>query len=309
MGCAAGRGQDGHRQCYAARFKDAWEAVSYTANICKTGSESTRMFANALRDSTLPAAVKEAASANLSTLATTTCFRTADGEFHAFEGSDDQAGLLLWQLHACVELRDGDGVSVSILCAVAAAQRVRLFHGRCRRHAFPPVAAGGQGRSGFAAADGQMGQIIHAWLDWKISGDDALLEDVARAKKALEFAWVGRMGRESRWRMEGVQHNTYDVEFYGPNPMCGIYYLGALRAGEEMARATGDAASAETYRKLVRAGKPLDRRESFQRRVLCAESARDSARMKLRITCAATWDRRTRRLRNTRWAAAAWRIN
>ena len=30
--------------------------------------------------------------------------------------------------------------------------------------------------------------------------------------------------------MEGVQHNTYDVEFYGPNPMCGIYYLGALRA-------------------------------------------------------------------------------
>ena len=27
--------------------------------------------------------------------------------------------------------------------------------------------------------------------------------------------------------MEGVQHNTYDVEFYGPNPLCGIYYLGA----------------------------------------------------------------------------------
>ena len=54
--------------------------------------------------------------------------------------------------------------------------------------------------------------------------------------------------------MEGVQHNTYDVEFYGPNPMCGIYYLGALRAGEEMARAAGDTASAETYRKLFEQG-------------------------------------------------------
>jgi hypothetical protein len=54
--------------------------------------------------------------------------------------------------------------------------------------------------------------------------------------------------------MEGVQHNTYDVEFYGPNPMCGIYYLGALRAGEEMARAAGDAGSADIYRKLFEQG-------------------------------------------------------
>ncbi len=36
--------------------------------------------------------------------------------------------------------------------------------------------------------------------------------------------------------------------------MCGIYYLGGLRAGEEMARAAGDTASAETYRKLFEQG-------------------------------------------------------
>ena len=54
--------------------------------------------------------------------------------------------------------------------------------------------------------------------------------------------------------MEGVQHNTYDVEFYGPNPLCGIYYLGALRAGEEMARAVGDSASADEYRRLFESG-------------------------------------------------------
>jgi len=54
--------------------------------------------------------------------------------------------------------------------------------------------------------------------------------------------------------MDGVQHNTYDVEFYGPNPQCGIYYLGALRAAEEMARAVGDQQAAEDYRKLFASG-------------------------------------------------------
>jgi len=54
--------------------------------------------------------------------------------------------------------------------------------------------------------------------------------------------------------MEGVQHNTYDVEFYGPNPQCGVYYLGALRAAEEMARALGDRASADVYRRLFESG-------------------------------------------------------
>ncbi len=54
--------------------------------------------------------------------------------------------------------------------------------------------------------------------------------------------------------LTGVQHNTYDVEFYGPNPMCGIWYLAALRACEEMARALGDDAAASQYRQLFDRG-------------------------------------------------------
>jgi non-lysosomal glucosylceramidase len=114
----------------------------------------------------------------------------------------------------------------------------------------------GKARWGFAAADGQMGQILHAWLDWKISGDDGLLRSTwPRAQKALEFAWVpGGWDANRDGVMEGVQHNTYDVEFYGPNPLCGIYYLGALRAAEEMARAVGDASAAQSYRELFEKG-------------------------------------------------------
>jgi uncharacterized protein (DUF608 family) len=37
--------------------------------------------------------------------------------------------------------------------------------------------------------------------------------------------------------------------------MCGIYYLAALRAGEEMARALGETASADEYRRLFESGR------------------------------------------------------
>jgi hypothetical protein len=55
--------------------------------------------------------------------------------------------------------------------------------------------------------------------------------------------------------MEGVQHNTYDVEFYGPNPMIGAWYLGALRAAEEMALAMNDADFAHHCRELFERGR------------------------------------------------------
>jgi len=251
-----GEGKTVIGNAYSVRFKDAWEAVSYTAKHLQELEARTRMFANTLRDSTLPGAVKEAASANLSTLATTTCFRTADGEFHAFEGSDDTQGCCFGN---CTHVWNYETATAFLFPSFARSLRRSAF-GYSMDDAgaihFRQLLPEGKARSGYAAADGQMGQIIHAWLDWKISGDATLLQSMwPRAKKALEFAWVpGGWDANRDGVMEGVQHNTYDVEFYGPNPMCGIYYLGALRAGEEMARAAGDAAPANTYRKLFEQG-------------------------------------------------------
>lgn len=86
---------------YATRFKDAWDVADYTATNLASLEARTRTFVNAFAASTIPAVVKEAASANLSTLATTTCFRTADGEFHGFEGSDDQRVAALAIVPTC----------------------------------------------------------------------------------------------------------------------------------------------------------------------------------------------------------------
>jgi non-lysosomal glucosylceramidase len=258
MGWAApeGEGKTVIGNAYAVRFKDAWEAVSYTAAHLPDLEARTRTFVNALRESTLPAAVKEGASANLSTLATTTCFRTADGEFHAFEGSGDNSGCCFGN---CTHVWNYETATAFLFPQYARSLRRNAFGysmddaGAMRFREYLPV---GKERFGYAAADGQMGQIIHAWIDWKISGDRALLESMwPRVKKAIEFAWVpGGWDANRDGVMEGVQHNTYDVEFYGPNPMCGIYYLGALRAAEEMARAMGDTASADTYKSLFEKG-------------------------------------------------------
>jgi non-lysosomal glucosylceramidase len=77
---------------YCTQYADAWKAAEYASEHLPELERKTRLFVAALRESTLPAAVLESASANLSMLATTTCFRTADGEFHGFEGVNDKIG-------------------------------------------------------------------------------------------------------------------------------------------------------------------------------------------------------------------------
>ena len=82
--------------------------------------------------------------------------------------------------------------------------------------------------------------------------------------------------------MEGCQHNTTDVEYYGPNPLMAGWYLGALRAAEEMARHVGDEAFARECRRPLRARLALDRRapldgEYYVHRVMPPKSKDDVA--------------------------------
>lgn len=241
---------------YCTRFPTALAAAEYAVANLQRLEGQTRLFAQAFRESTLPPVVKEAASANLSTLASTTCFRTADGEFHGFEGADDHRGCCSGN---CTHVWNYESATPHLFPSLARSLRGAAF-GYSMDDAgamhFRQMLPDGVERSGFAATDGQMGQIVHAYLDWSLSGDNEWLRRMwPRIKKGLEFAWVpGGWDADKDGVLEGVQHNTYDVEFYGPNPMCGIYYLAALRAGEEMAQAAGDPAAAE-YRRLFESGR------------------------------------------------------
>ena len=196
-GWDAAPGEDGALigNYYCTRFADAWDAARYLAEHLDDLESRTRSFAEAIRESTLPAAVKDAATANLSTLVTQTCFRTADGEFHGFEGCDETQRLLSRQLHARLELRDRDGTSLSDLARSLRHAAFGYIDGRRRRHALPAVTARWRRALPTAAADGQMGQIIKVYLDWHLSGDDAFLRELwPRVKRAIEFAWIPAAG-------------------------------------------------------------------------------------------------------------------
>ena len=67
--------------------------------------------------------------------------------------------------------------------------------------------------------------------------------------------------------MEGCQHNTMDVEYYGPNPQMAFWYLGALRASEEMARYLGEEEFALKCQNLFERRQPVGRAKSVQWRL------------------------------------------
>lgn len=241
---------------YCTKFEDAWAAASYAAENMAKLEEHTREFVQAMRDATLPPAVKDAATANLSTLATTTCFRTADGEFHGFEGVSDKRGCCFGN---CTHVWNYEVATDHLFPSLARSFRKSAFGyslddaGAMHVRQLLPD---GKERSGFTAADGQMGQIVKAYLDWRLWGSAEWLRELwPRVRKAIEFCWApGGWDGDRDGVMEGAQHNTYDVEFFGPNPQCGIYYLAGLRAAEEMALAVGDAAFSATCRALFEKG-------------------------------------------------------
>ena len=251
-----GRGDDVIGNFYCTRFSDAWKAAEYVALHLGELEAKTRSFVSAMRQTTLPAAVKDAATSNLSTLVSPTCFRTADGRFHGFEGCFDEGGCCFG---SCTHVWNYEPATANLFPALSRSLREQQFgfltdaEGRMD---FRELLPNEIEHWGFAAADGQMGTIMKLYLDWRLSGDTEWLRRLwPNAKRAIEFAWIpGGWDANRDGVMEGVQHNTYDVEFIGPNPLCGIWYLGALRAGEEMARAVGDTDSAEEYHRLFTQG-------------------------------------------------------
>ncbi len=52
--------------------------------------------------------------------------------------------------------------------------------------------------------------------------------------------------------IEEPHHNTYDIEFWGPDPLCTSFYMGALTAFIELSGAMGEDAS--VYRDLLTKG-------------------------------------------------------
>jgi uncharacterized protein (DUF608 family) len=112
----------------------------------------------------------------------------------------------------------------------------------------------GDGKKPEAAVDGQMGSILRVYREWLLSGDITWLSQLWPAVKSVIRYAGNQWDSDQDGVLDGVQHNTYDIEFHGPNPLCGIYYLAALRAVEEMAKVMNEPEVAHQARQLFEPG-------------------------------------------------------
>jgi uncharacterized protein (DUF608 family) len=244
------------RNFYATIFQDAWHVAKYTFENLERLESETRKFHRALFESTLPPYVLDAVSSQASIIRTNTCFRTDDGKFHAFEGCSEEVGCCPMN---CTHVWNYEQALAYLFPQLERTMRETdfLFNTDKEGHmAFRTLVPLGLARWGFKpAADGQMGCIMKLYREWQLSGDDEFLRKLwPAAKRALEFAWKG-WDADRDGMMEGEQHNTYDIEFYGPNPMMGTLYLGALLAGAKMAEAMGEKEKAKEYLNLFEKGR------------------------------------------------------
>jgi len=242
---------------YATLFADAWAVVEHLSRTLRSAENASRAFVRSLLESTLPPAATEAALNNLATLRTNTCFRTADGAFYGFEGCGDGAGCCFGN---CTHVWNYEQTTAFLFPSLARSMRETDFLAGTdeRGHmAFRALLPAGRGHYGYAAADGQMGCLVRLYREWKMCGDTRWLRRLwPAARRALEFCWVsGGWDADRDGVMEGVQHTTYDTELVGPNPLCQVLYLCALKAVEKMALALGEGEFASRVLELFEKGR------------------------------------------------------
>jgi uncharacterized protein (DUF608 family) len=226
---------------YAGRFGGIDDVTSYWRDHYPELRRNTQRFSDCFYDSTLPAEVAEAVAANLTILKSPTVLRQKDGRLWSWEGCGDSAGCCTG---SCTHVWN---------YAQAIAHLFPSLERTLRETEFGPSqneAGHQQFRSAlpirpvehdfYAAADGQLGGILKAYRDWRISGDTRWLGRLwPKIRKSLEYC-IETWDPRHRGVLEEPHHNTYDIEFWGPDGMCTSFYLAALTAAVLMGKALGE---------------------------------------------------------------------
>ncbi|MBK8506039.1 MAG: hypothetical protein IPL46_29895 [Saprospiraceae bacterium] len=242
---------------YTTQYADAWQVIEKEFQRLPQLTEKTLTFVNTLVNSSYSDVVKEAALFNISTLRSQTVFRIEDGKMFGWEGVMDRFGSCFG---SCTHVWNYEQATAFLFSDLARTMREVEFGyatndaGRMSFRTMLPLDRAQDAPP--AAADGQMGTIMKFYRDWQLSGDHHFLEKHwEKVKAALAFAWIlGGWDADQDGVMEGVQHNTMDVEYFGPNPQMQIWYLGALKAGLKMAQAMKDQAFSQKCERLFNFG-------------------------------------------------------
>ena len=239
-----------YKPWYAGRFASIDEVSKYWDDHYESLKSRTELFTNTFYDSTLPDEVIEAVADNLTILKSTTTMRQMDGKFWVWEGSGDSWGSChgscehVWNYAQAVphlfprlerSLRETEFL---VDQNTEGHQEFRAnLPIRPVKHAF------------HAAADGQLGGIIKIYRDWRISGDTEWLKDLfPQVRKSIDYC-IRTWDPDGTGAIIEPHHNTYDIEFWGPDGMHTSFYSAALEAMVRMGKALKE--DVKTYENLL----------------------------------------------------------
>lgn len=242
---------------YVPWYATQFDSIQVLADFWKTNHAELRrrsaLFRDTFYDTTLPPAVVEAVAANLTILKSPTVLRQHDGRLWCYEGCTDTGGCCSG---SCTHVWNYAQAICHLFPSLARGMRQTEFfesQDKTGRQAFRgnlPIAPGG---GSFDAADGQLGGIMKAHREWRASGDQKWLRAFwPRVKRSLDYM-VEKYDPRHTGLLEEDHHNTYDINYFGPDGHCGSFYLGALAAAVKMGQAAGDDVS--LYEELLEKGK------------------------------------------------------
>lgn len=251
-----------YRPWYAGRFTDINSVSFFWRDHYEELRNKSSRFSECFYDSTLPPEVLEAAAANLTILKSPTVLRQADGKLWSWEGCGDNSGCCHG---SCTHVWNYAQAIPHLFPALERTLRETEFGpsqneaGHQQFRSALPIRP--LEHDFHAAADGQLGGIMKAFREWRISGDTAWLRALwPRIKASLDYCIQTWDPAHKGW-VEEPHHNTYDIEFWGPDGMCTSFYLGALTAAVQMGKALGD--EVPLYAELLAAGTRKTESELF----------------------------------------------
>lgn len=249
------------RNHYALVYDDAWGALTDVISRLPELDARSSAFTGALYGSSLPDVVLEAVATNITVIRSHTCFWLEDGNFYGWEGIRDYVGCGLGNVNHVWNY--AQGVAFLFPALERTMREIEFVIEVDESGALPFRSRQTLGEERWKmvpAADGQLGAIVRACREWRVSGDDEYLARIwPGVVRAIEYATTA-------WDTDGdlvpdsQQSNTYDIEFYGPNGMMGTLMVAALKAGAEMAARMGDTERKLQYEEQARASSDnLDR--------------------------------------------------
>lgn len=251
-----------YRPWYSSRFGSVTAMADYLRTHCERLREQTELFTNAFYHSTLPPEVIEAVAANLTILKSPTVMRQFDGRLWNWEGCADNWGSChgscthVWNYAQAIPHLFPDLERSLRHTEFEESQDLRGHQAFRSNLPIRPVDHGFH-----SAADGQLGGIIKVYREWRISGDAEFLKNMyPKVKKSLDYC-IETWDPRRVGSIEEPHHNTYDIEFWGPDGMHNSLYLGALNAFIRMSKALDEEAVA--YEALLAKGREYTETELF----------------------------------------------